>query len=79
MPFPTPGNLPDPGIKTQSLVSSVLAGEFITTAPPGMQNPGSVQVLITFCPEEEEEMGSTVFLLYSAPLTSPLKLAFSQA
>ena len=79
LPFPTPGNLPDPGIKTQSLVSSVLAGEFITTAPPGKQNPGSVQVLITFCPEEEEEMGSTVFLLYSAPLTSPLKLAFSQA
>ena len=32
LPFPTPGNLPDPGIK---LVSPALAGEFFTTKPPG--------------------------------------------
>ena len=31
-PFPSPGDLPDPGIK---LVSSELAGEFFTTEPPG--------------------------------------------
>ena len=30
--FPTPGDLPDPGIGPESLV---LAGRFFTTAPPG--------------------------------------------
>ena len=35
LPFPTPGNLPDPGIETTSLVSPALAGEFFITAPSG--------------------------------------------
>ena len=29
-PFPTPGNLPDPGIELRSLVSPELTGEFFT-------------------------------------------------
>ena len=33
--LPSPGNLPDPGIKPLSLVSPALAGGFFTTAPPG--------------------------------------------
>jgi len=32
LPFPPPGNLPDPGIKP---VSPALAGEFFTSEPPG--------------------------------------------
>ena len=32
LPFPSPGNLPDPGIKPISLA---LAGGFLTTEPPG--------------------------------------------
>ena len=32
LPFPSPGDLPDPGIK---LASSALAGGFLTTEPPG--------------------------------------------
>ena len=32
VPFPSPGDLPDPGIK---LASSALAGGFLTTEPPG--------------------------------------------
>ena len=36
VPFPTPGDLPDPGMKPESPVSSALAGGFFTTAPPGM-------------------------------------------
>ena len=32
LPFPSPGDLPDSGIK---LVSPALAGEFFTTEPPG--------------------------------------------
>jgi len=31
LPFPTPGDLPDPGIES---VSPALAGGFFTTAPP---------------------------------------------
>ena len=34
LPFPTPGDLPDPGIKLASLVSPALAGKFFTTVPP---------------------------------------------
>ena len=33
--FPTPGNLPDPGIEPVSLVSPALAGGFFTTDLPG--------------------------------------------
>ena len=35
--FPTPGDLPDPGIKPVSLTSPALAGRFFTTAPPGKE------------------------------------------
>jgi len=35
LPFLPPGDLPDPGIKPVSPVSSSLAGEFFTTEPPG--------------------------------------------
>ena len=31
LPFPTPGDLPDPGIKPASLMSPALAGEFFNT------------------------------------------------
>ena len=32
LPFPSPGDLPDPGIK---ITSPALAGRFFTTEPPG--------------------------------------------
>ena len=35
LPFPTPGDLPNPGMEPESLVSPVLAGGFFTTVPPG--------------------------------------------
>ena len=34
LPFPPPGNLPDPGTKPASPVSPASAGRFFTTAPP---------------------------------------------
>ena len=34
--FPSPEDLPDPGIKPKSPVSPALAGGFFTTEPPGM-------------------------------------------
>ena len=36
--FPSPQDLPDPGIELKSLVSPVLAGGFLTTVPPGKPN-----------------------------------------
>ena len=33
LPFPSPWNLPDPGIESESLVSSALASRFFTTVP----------------------------------------------
>ena len=33
--FPTPEDLPNPGIESVTLASSVLAGGFFTTVPPG--------------------------------------------
>ena len=35
LPFPTPENLPDLGIKPTSLAPPALAGGFLTTMPPG--------------------------------------------
>ena len=33
--FPSPGDLPDPGIESIFLTSSALAGRFFTAVPPG--------------------------------------------
>ena len=35
LPFPTPGDLPDPGIEPASLASPMSAGRLFTTVPPG--------------------------------------------
>ena len=35
LPFPIPGDLPDPGIKPAFLTSPALASRFFTTASPG--------------------------------------------
>ena len=34
LPFPPPGDLPDPGTELMCLASPALAGGFFTTAPP---------------------------------------------
>ena len=38
LPFPTPGELPDPEIEPTSLSFPALAGGFFTTAPPRKPN-----------------------------------------
>ena len=35
LPFPSPGDLPNPGIELASLVSPALAGRFFSTESPG--------------------------------------------
>jgi len=34
LPFPLPGDLPDPGLKAASLKSPALTGRFLTTSAP---------------------------------------------
>ena len=46
LPFPAPGDLPDPGTEPTSPVSSALAGRFFTTEPPGKPQGWSCQGLI---------------------------------
>ena len=41
LPFPSPGDLPDPGIKR---VSPALIGRFVTIEPPGKPN-----VVLYYC------------------------------
>ena len=50
LPFPSPGDLPDPGIKPMSPMSSSLADRFLTTAPPGkpLSNMIYIQFLVQF-------------------------------
>ena len=38
LPFPPPGDLPDPGIEPTSPVPLALAGRFVTTKPLGKQS-----------------------------------------
>ena len=42
LPFPTPGDLLDPGIKPESPASSALAGRFFTTGPATWETQGGV-------------------------------------
>ena len=43
LPFPSPGDLPDPGIETTSPASLALAGGFSTTVPSGKPVSGVQQ------------------------------------
>ena len=49
LPFPTPGDLPDPGIEPASVVSTALAGRFSITAPPGVQFSSVAESCLTLC------------------------------
>ena len=45
LPFPPPGDLPNPGIKPTCLASPALAGGFFTTGPPGKSALNNAHVL----------------------------------
>ena len=64
MPFPPPGDLPDPGIKPASLASPALAGGFFTTAAAAAK---SLQSCPTLCdPIDGSPPGSFVHGLFQA-------------
>ena len=45
LPFPIPGDLPDPGIELVSPASPALAGRFFTTEPPGKPESSKKSIL----------------------------------
>ena len=51
LPFPPPGDLPDPGIQTERLMSRALAGGFFTTtaARRGFQRSQKLDTIIPWC------------------------------
>ena len=67
LPFPTPGDLPNPGIKPASLASPALAGGFFTTVPPGKPQENHLPRLIT----EQDLMGPSIISSALAPLWRP--------
>ena len=46
LPFPTSGDLPNPGTETQSLASAALADGFFTTESPGKPSPNCCRFLM---------------------------------
>ena len=80
LPFPTPGDLPNPGIEPASLVSPALAGGFFTTATTG--KPQSI--MQRKCNSSKTGVaapGSRVFPSFPSPLSSFARvpeLAFDQ-
>ena len=44
LPFPTPGNIPDPGIGPVSLASPALADRFFMTVPPEKPPPPFLKI-----------------------------------
>ena len=46
MPFPSPGDLPDPGIEPVSLAPPALTGGFFINVPPGKQHRKLIQTLV---------------------------------
>ena len=65
LPFPSPGDLPDPGIDPDSSKSPVLASRFFTTEPPGKpvvsvlpsQNSGIRCIKVAASPVQAEQWG----------------------
>ena len=49
LPFPSSGDLPNPGVKSVSLASLALAGRFFTIEPPGNQPYIYLTKLIILC------------------------------
>ena len=78
LPFPSPGDLTDPG--TESM-SSALAGGFFTTEPPGKPNIGPENIVCMFLLAYVLSCFSCVRLsatLWAIALQTPLSKGFSR-
>ena len=88
LPFPSPGDLPNPGIKPTSLASPALASGFCTTAAPGKPKEGfaaataakSLQLCPTlYVPIEGSPPGSSVPGILQARTLEWVAISFSNA
>ena len=66
LPFPSPGDLPDPGIEPMSLVSPALAGRFLTTEPHGKPYESNIKYLFIGAPGQ-----SPLQYMHAPSLSSP--------
>ena len=73
LPFPTPGDLPDPGIKTASLASPALAGGFFIAVPPRKPTYGTAGITkkYVFGPRLSPTNASACFQASGKPLEQP--------
>ena len=74
LPIPSPGNLPDPGIKPESSVAPALAGGFFTTEPPGKPFGMCVQSLMPLSPQVDvyryaQNMGNPEAMFHMIPFS----------
>ena len=72
LPFPSPGDLLDPGIEPTSPVSPALTGRFFTTEPPGKLGsfiPLGIYLCCSFCLK---------YLSRRVPLGNPLLILWPQ-
>ena len=71
LPFPTPGHLPDPGVKPVSLTSPVLAGGSLTMAPGGKPHTYAewalVKPYLVISPSSFSKPGSWSSEVFKAP------------
>ena len=87
LPFPSPGDLPSPGIKPESLVLPALAGGFFTTVPPreatgqrAATAAKSLQSCLTLCdPVDSSPPGSPIPGILQARTLEWVAISFSNA
>ena len=75
LPFPPPGDLPDPGIELMSLASPALAGRFFTTAPSAEPKWKIIQSISEWGSEHPDLISKTDIPAYWAPWTLGLELS----
>ena len=82
LPFPSPGDLPDPGIKPKSLASPALASWFFTTVAPG-KPPASPKLpidpsltLVCFQPKSVFNVCESVCFMDSLALKVEISIFF---
>ena len=76
-PFPSPGDLPEPGVKLASPVAPALAGRFFTTAAAAAK---SLQSCPTLCdPRDGSPQGSPVPGIPQAGTLEWVAISFSNA
>ena len=81
MPFPSPGNLSDPGIESTSLAFLALACEFFTSVPPGSPtdivrtelNYLQITALLLY------HASDFIIVVFSVPKAAPLSWSISSS